>query len=255
MTQSTRPDKVGTTSFYAPPEQIQGTTVVLPPDEARHAARVLRLGPGDEIDVVDGEGGWYRVRLHTADKQRVAGDIIERRRLVGEAEVTLDVGLALLKQPGRYETFLEKAAEIGVTGIIPLVTAHTEKQKFNPRRLHNLSIAAMKQCGRSRRVELSDPRPLKEVLTDDRYELKLICHEETSTDRSLLGTVQRHRGAGRVLVLVGPEGGFSREEVEAARDAGYIPVSLGARRLRAETAAIVAAALVMAAFEQPLGGA
>lgn len=236
-----------TTSFYAPPENIRDQAyVVLPDDEAAHAARVLRKQVGDEITVVDGEGGWYRVRLDQVGKRSVSGVVVEARRGVGEPGYTLRIGLALLKNRNRYETFLEKAVEMGVSEVVPLLTLRTEKGSLKAQRTHNLLVAAMKQCGRSRLVRLAEPTPFKEALAEASSEINLIAHEAVDPAHSLL-RVLAQEPARSYCILIGPEGGFADEEIEAARQAGFIPISLGPRRLRAETAALVAASAVMLA--------
>jgi 16S rRNA (uracil1498-N3)-methyltransferase len=237
-----------TTSFYAPPSAIrEGAYVVLPDDEATHAVRVLRKRPGDEIVVVDGVGGWHRVRLDHADRKSASGPILETRRDVGEPAYTLSIGLALLKNRSRFETFLEKAVELGVREVIPLRTHRTEKGQFKVQRAEQLLIAAMKQCGRSRLVRLAPLQSLAVVLGQDDAELTLIAHEQTAPEESLARVLAAHPAVPSLRVLIGPEGGFRDEEITEAQQAGYMPVSLGLRRLRAETAALVAAATVMTA--------
>lgn len=236
-----------TTSFYAPPENIREQAyVVLPDDEAAHAARVLRKQVGDEIVVVDGEGGWYRVRLDQVGKRNVSGLVVETRREVGEPGYTLRIGLALLKNRNRFETFLEKAVEMGVSEVVPLVTRRTEKASLKAQRTHNLLVAAMKQCGRSRLVHLAEPTTFSEVLAGEASVINLIAHEAVDPAPGLLRVLEQQK-AQSFSILIGPEGGFADEEIEAARQAGFIPVSLGPRRLRAETAALVAASAVMLA--------
>ena len=230
-----------TTNFYAPPSAIRGRRVVLPDEEARHVRSVLRARAGDEIVVVDGEGGWYRVRLDHLAPEQVVGTVQETRRDVGEPEVHVTVGLGLLTKRSRFETFVEKAVELGVGGIVPLHTARTETDTFRAERIRNVMIAALKQCRRSRLPTLTDPRSLSSVLDASTADRRLVCHGETEgapLRRSLDGlTAGEH-----VLVLVGPEGGFTGDEVEAVTDGGGTAVSLGPRRLRAETAGIVAVA-------------
>lgn len=231
-----------TTAFYAPPENIHGQKVRLPDDEAHHAARVLRKQPGDEIVVVDGAGGWYRVRLEQVDRRQVTGSIVAAQREVGEPRYRLRLGLAVLKNRNRFETFLEKAAELGVAEVVPLLTERTEKTGFKLQRAHNILLAAMKQCGRSRLVRLTDPQPLETVLHAAGADLRLLCHEQAETDHAFAEHLRTHRSATSIDVLIGPEGGFTDAEVEAARAAGWSVASLGTRRLRAETAALTAAA-------------
>ncbi len=231
-----------TTAFYTPPENIRGTAVRLPDDEANHAARVLRKKPGDEIVVVDGVGGWYQVRLDHVDRRQVTGQVIATQRNVGEPRYRLRVGLAMLKNRNRFETFLEKAAELGVAEVVPLVTARTEKTGFKRERAHNILLAAMKQCGRSRLVRLAEPQDLETTLADTNAGLRLLCHEHAATDQSFTEHLLAHRNATSIDVLIGPEGGFTDDEVADAGAAGWHIASLGTRRLRAETAAITAAA-------------
>jgi len=241
-----------TTSFYAPPSAFREPDYVeLPEEEAAHAVQVLRKRPGDEIVVVDGDGGWYRVRLDQLDRRKAAGKILERRREVGEPVYELSIGLSLLKSRHRFETFLEKAVELGVGEVLPLLTHRTEQRRFRVERARKILLAAMKQSGRSRLVRLAEPQPLADVLRDNSVApgsgqaLTLIGHERTAPEHSLSLALAGQPSARTIRILIGPEGGFTEEEVAQARQAGYAPVSLGPRRLRAETAALVAASTVM----------
>lgn len=236
-----------TTLFYAPPDCFRGDYVELPNDEAHHAGRVLRRSEGDEIEVVDGEGGWHRVRIDHADGRTVTGHVVETRREVGEPPYVLTVALALVKNRNRYETFLEKAVELGVRRVVPLLSNRTEKTGLKEKRAERILLAGMKQTGRSRCVRLEAPTPFSAFLRDETSDLLLLCHETAPGDNALPGVLAMHPDATRLTVLIGPEGGFTDEEVAAAREAGARVISLGPRRLRAETAAITAAAGVMLA--------
>ena len=236
-----------TTSFYAAPDAFRDGYVVLPSSEARHAARSLRKQEGDGIVVVDGEGGWHHVRLEQVERGKASGRVVETRREVGEPDYELTVGLALLKNKNRFETFLEKAVELGARRIVPLLTRRTEKENLKRPRFERILVAAMKQSGRSRLVDLAPPQPLEQAFKACRAEQALLCHEETSLSQSLLGALRSDLGAASLSVLIGPEGGFTEDEVHRAREAGFQPVSLGKRRLRAETAALTALAGVMLA--------
>lgn len=228
-----------TTNFYAPPSAVRSGRIVLPEDEARHVRSVLRGQEGDEIVVVDGEGGWYRVRLDHLAPQQVLGTILETRHGVGEPDVDVTVGLGVLTKRSRFETFVEKAVELGVRRIVPLRTKHTERDDIRSERLRNVMIAALKQCRRAYLPTLSAPKPLPSVLEEKIAGPRLICHG--SADGNPLSRVLDTREMpDEVLILVGPEGGFAEEEVTRATDAGCIPVTLGRRRLRAETAGIAA---------------
>jgi len=228
-----------TTNFYAPPSAFRGNRVVLPDDETHHARAVLRAEAGDTMTVVDGEGGWHRVRITHCGADQLVGTVTETRRNVGEPAVDVTVGLGLLKKRARFETFAEKAVELGARRLVPLRTARTEPDTLRTDRVRSVMIAALKQCRRSRLPTLASPRSLNDVLDATTAGHRLICHSGTNAP-SLTATVRGGQAVESVLVLVGPEGGFSDDEVAAAQSAGGAVVSLGARRLRAETAGIVA---------------
>ena len=236
-----------TTSFYAPPEAFRGGRVRLPDSEARHAARSLRKQPGEVIAVVDGVGGWHEVELHQVGKRQAEGRVLRTKREVGEPDYDLTIGMALLKNKNRFETFLEKAVELGVRRIVPLQTRRTEKEGIKRGRFERILVAAMKQCRRSRLVELADPRPVEEFLQERRADVGLVCR--ASAEKGIRDVLTNGDAAEKISILIGPEGGFAREEIRAAEDASFQPVSLGRRRLRAETAAIAAACSVMLAHE------
>lgn len=233
-----------TTTFYAPPSSVRGSHVRLPEEEAHHATRVLRKQPGDEIVVVDGEGNWHRVRLMQVDRQGVSGTIMETQREVGEPAYRLTVGLGLLKNQNRFETFLEKAVELGVGRIVPLQTVRTEKESIREQRAENILVAAMKQSGRSRLTKLAEPQSLKAFLQAEAAGRLLVCHERAERSYTLLQALAEGMPE-RLAILVGPEGGFAEDEVESVLAAGGEAVALGPRRLRAETAALVAASVPM----------
>jgi 16S rRNA (uracil1498-N3)-methyltransferase len=235
-----------TTAFYAPPSAFHGDRVVLPEDEARHAAKVLRKGAGDEIVVVDGEGGWHRVQIDHVSKRKVVGTRVGTRRRVGEMGVDVTLSVGLLKNRNRFETLVEKAVELGVRRLQPLRTERTEKESIRRQRIHNLLVAALKQSGRSVLPDVPDPQPLGAVLDSASDDVRLICHEAAGSEGPLLDVLRRTAtpDTASVHVLVGPEGGFTDTEVRTAADAGFVPVSLGPRRLRTETAGMTAAAAV-----------
>jgi 16S rRNA (uracil1498-N3)-methyltransferase len=230
-----------TTTFYAPPDSIRGSHITLPEDEAHHAIRVLRKQAGDEIVVVDGVGGRYQVRLDRVGDRKAMGTVLETHREVGEPTYDLTLGLGLLKNRNRFETFLEKAVELGVTAIVPLQTARTEKLGLKKQRAEKILLAAMKQCGRSRLPELVGPTPFAEALPQPDFDRQFICHERAPASTSLQQALGSMPAGPTLRILVGPEGGFTPGEVAAAEEEGALPVGLGRRRLRAETAAIVAA--------------
>lgn len=237
-----------TTTFYCPPSNIDGPRIALPSDEARHAVQVLRHRAGDDIEVVDGEGGWYRLRLEVAVGDSVSGRVEERRSEVGEPPYALVLGFGVIKNTSRLETLVEKAVELGVRRLVPLETERTERTRLRADRLERIVVAAMKQCGRSRRTQIDPLTALPTFLASSADGVRMICHEATGPEQAMLGRLNDHP-SGSYTIAVGPEGGFSGEELGLAQSHGFLPVHLGARRLRAETAAITAAALLMAYVE------
>jgi 16S rRNA (uracil1498-N3)-methyltransferase len=236
------------TNYYAPPANISGQYLTLPQEEAHHAVRVLRIAPGDEITAVDGEGGWYRAVLEQMGREGAVARIIEKCRDKGEPPYTLVIGLAVLKNPSRFEVFVEKAVELGVSQIIPLLTSRTERQHFKAGRIRKLMVAAMKQCGRSRLPALSELSSLEAVLDQGREQgVSYLCHEASSDALHFDAILPELRANRTFRFLIGPEGGFTEAEVEEAASAGWSRLWLGERRLRAETAAIAVAAGVLTA--------
>ncbi len=233
-----------TTTFYAPIEQIHGDRITLADEEFSHAIRVLRHREGDIIHVVDGLGGWYSVRLDLLMRDEAVGQIVERRRNVGEAAYDLTIAFALLKSPARLETLVEKASELGVRRLIPVQSDRTERAKLRSDRLDRIALAAMKQCGRSRLLEIASVTPFEQVVREVAAGTKLICHERAGPER-ILARVLQDEINDPICIAVGPEGGFTDEELALATSAGFSVASLGPRRLRAETAGIVAATAVM----------
>ncbi len=233
-----------TTCFYAPPDSRRGNVITLDAEETRHAVKALRLRPGDPLVIVDGAGGWFDARLVSADKQGARCEVLGSRRGVGEPLRSVTIGIGMLKQPNRFEWFLEKAAELGVTHITPLVTERSERESFKRTRAEHILVAAMKQCLRSRLIHLGEPTPFAAFVAGGVARRRFICHEREEQTAPFAKLLQDVPASEPITILIGPEGGFSDTEVAGAVDAGFVPVSLGSRRLRAETAAIAAAAAV-----------
>ena len=219
---------------------------MFPDEEARHAFKVLRLSIGDVVTVVDGAGGVFNVRMETVARGKAIGTIESRIESEAESPVRVTVALSLLKHAGRYETFLEKAVELGVHEIVPLQTDRTEKSNFRRQRAESILVSALKQSERAQLPVLRDVTRLKQVL-EEADGCRLIAHEGNGPEDH----IRHHLDAGtkRVTVLVGPEGGFSDREMGMAVAAGWIPVWLGPRRLRAETAAMAVAGFIIMSLE------
>jgi 16S rRNA (uracil1498-N3)-methyltransferase len=238
-----------TTFFYAPPEAFASTTVELPPDEAHHAIRVLRLKPGHQIQVVDGIGGWYNVQIESAGGDSVAGQILQRRMGVGEPPVYIHLAVAGLRSRSRFDLLVEKVTELGVSRISVLNTERSEHFRMERERAHRLMRAAMKQCKRSRLPVLDGPVEVKEFVTSSGPTRKIVCHGDYRS-RSIAESL---RSSYRDVVLaVGPEAGFSDSELQLMISNGFERAGLGSRRLRTETAAIAAVAVTSINYDSNL---
>ena len=233
-----------TTTFFAPLEQISDERLSLSGEEFAHAVRVLRHREGDILHVVDGAGGWYSARLDFVSRDEAICQILERKQDVGESPYQLTIACSPLKSPARLEMLVEKASELGVRRLLPIWSERTERARIRKERLERVALAAMKQCGRSRIIEIEEPISFANLIVDPSFETKLICHEQTSSSR-LISSVINHGTADSVVIAIGPEGGFTDEEIGSAANAGFQVVSLGDRRLRAETAGIVAATAML----------
>jgi 16S rRNA (uracil1498-N3)-methyltransferase len=199
--------------------------------------RALRKQPGDEVEVTDGRGTLFRCRILDED---LSGCTLQVEASVQGPDVQthhLHMAVSPIKNPSRFEWFLEKATEIGVGTITPILCERTEKQHFKPERYQNLLIAAMKQSGRTVLPTLNPPVSLAKFAPLYQTPQRLIAWCGETEKQSLTSALNPGLDT---LILIGPEGDFSPKEVELAIDAGCLPVSLGSARLRTETAAVVA---------------
>lgn len=240
--------------FWVEPGDVQEDRLTLRGEEAHHLVRARRHRVGDCIDAVDGLGSFFETRIVTIDKKEVVCRILSRRDGHGESPVELSLASALVKGQ-RFDFVVEKGVEVGVDGIVPLITSRgvVRPGSENKReRWKRLSRAAVKQCGRSRLPEIHPAAELGAVLDgwrrEERLALMAVPGDRGEGLRSLLGEAE----TGRIGLLVGPEGGFTEKEEELAREKGAGFFSWGERILRADTASIVLAALVLYEAEQAL---
>ena len=232
--------------FLVAPADVQGSTLVLRGEEARHLARVRRHREGEVVEVVDGEGGWYQVRIETLGREEVRGQILDRQQGRGESPVRLTLAAALVKGQ-RFDFLVEKATELGVAALVPMLTERgvvRPGSEHKPARWEHLARAALKQCGRSCLPLIAAPASLDEVVARGVAQGQgvLLAIPAGGGD---LRTCLSGPSAGSLTLLIGPEGGFSPGEVEQARGQGAAVFSWGQRVLRSETAGMVLAALVL----------
>jgi 16S rRNA (uracil1498-N3)-methyltransferase len=218
-------------------------TLVLIGDEAHHATRSLRIKTGEELIATDLTGTCYRCRVESAENEALACFIEEILPDFGEPKRDILLIQGMIAQPSRWEFLLEKATELGVSAIQPVTTEYTERKSFNRERSERILRAAVKQTKRARKPELRELVSLGEALTGaiEQGRKVIILHEAANISQPLsIAEIT----SDPLAIAVGPEGGFSDDEVQRAARAGAGIVSLGPRRLRAETAAIAALAIV-----------
>jgi 16S rRNA (uracil1498-N3)-methyltransferase len=229
--------------FYTLPRLVTPPTLVIDGEEFAHLTHVMRKGINDAIRVTDGSGNLYDAIITEISRRSATCTITAHRVQENEPDREVILGAALLKHGTSFDFMVEKATEIGVHTIIPLMTERTIPRRTKVARWQKLALAAMKQ---SQRCYLPIVRPLTTfqefIRGADTGSLKLIPHEKVSAPSLRHAIPDDVR---RVFIAIGPEGGFTEEEISEALQAGFLSVSLGARRLRAETAAVVAAAEVL----------
>lgn len=229
--------------FYAP--EITLPLYTLTEEESKHCVRVLRLEAGDPITLTDGCGSLYHGRIADAHPKRCTVEIVEQIADFEPLPYSLTMAVAPTKNNDRYEWFLEKATEVGVTSFIPLESEHSERRVFKAERSEKVITAAMKQSLKAYRPRLEPLTAFRELIARPFEGRKLIAHcgepIDTAGKRYLASTLQRGEAA---LILIGPEGDFSPEEVAEAVEAGFEEITLGTQRLRTETAAVVATVMV-----------
>lgn len=243
---------------YVPPERITGNSAfVADRDEQHHLARALRKKPGDAVQFVDGVG-WIYDGVLVRMKPEIEIEIRDRRRDRETELPEVTLAPALLKGT-RLDTVVEKATELGVAAILPIRSARTvaggrpaggpSGQRLE--RWRRIALSAMKQSLRARLPRIEPVTGMEDIVgTASSYDLALIAWEEEGERRLDLAAGLGAK-ARRVLLMIGPEGGFSGEEIAMAREAGMVTVSLGRSRLRSDTAAIAGLALLMAALDAP----
>lgn len=241
--------------FFISPQQVHEQTVTFPKDLCHQILHVLRLKDGDTVKVLDNSGMVYVVRLGIDEERKaVAGTVLNVAASLSEPPVAVELCCGLT-QRDKLEWILQKGTEVGVTAFRPFVSSRTLVQSTDLRekrrsRWEAIIREAAEQSARGRLPRLEDPVPLRAILEDRQPDfLRLIAWEDADPEtESLVRVLHGFTGAG-VQLLVGPEGGLSAEEVQAAQEQGWQVVSLGPRILRMETAAILFPALVLQQLE------
>ncbi len=226
--------------FYHPRLDTSVTQFSFPPEESRHIVKVLRKKEGDVLSITNGKGYLFRAKITVADPKRCTAQVVDSQKTIPPRS-ELHLAVAPTKKVERFQWFLEKATEIGITEVTPILCQHSERKKLSMDRLQRVMQEAMKQSLRTYLPRLNDPVSYEDFLKQEHPGLRFIAHCEKDEKMDLKRRVAADKD---VLILIGPEGDFSRPEIEAAYDRGFLPVSLGEGRLRTETAALVACVTV-----------
>ena len=211
-------------------------------ESSRHIAQVLRMKENEQLLITNGKGQTLTVEIITPHKKKAEVKIIHKEFLP-QRKPKISIAISFIKSASRFEWFLEKAAEIGVSAIISLICKRTEKTHFREERMKTILISAMLQSRQAWLPILHKPVKMNELLQNKEYEQKFIAHC-FEQEKQVLNDFLVDKTSSKII-LIGPEGDFTEEEINAALQQNYIPVSLGETRLRTETAGIVAAALLM----------
>lgn len=228
---------------------FSGNVCRLDEEESVHCVKVMRHREGDEIHVIDGEGTLYTCRLLDASPKAAEAEVLSIEKDWGSHPYRLHMAVCPTKNADRYEWFAEKATELGVDVITPVIGDHSERKVFKTDRLKRILLSASKQSLKGAIPQIEEALPLKELIrsyADDADALKLICccyegEEKRISVNDALTAVDGRQNP-KIVFLIGPEGDFSREEVALALECGFRPVHLGDSRLRTETAALAAVA-------------
>ena len=220
--------------FYAPDIF---TDPVLPEDESQHCVRVLRLKEGDRMTITDGKGFLYTAILENAHPKHCRLNITGQQPQKPLWDFNIHIAVAPTKNIDRMEWFVEKATEIGINTITCLCCHHSERREIKLQRLNKIAVSAMKQSQKTVLPQINEMISFNKFISLDYEGQKMIAH---CTDDLKISIKEAYKPGSNVLILIGPEGDFSNDEINAAISSGYTPITLGESRLRTETAALVA---------------
>lgn len=222
--------------FYTP--DINANSYTLNEEESNHCTKVLRLKHGDRVNLIDGVGGLYTAEIVEATKRAVHLNVIHKQSEFGKRNHYLHIAIAPTKNIDRLEWFLEKATEIGIDEITPIICERSERKIVKEDRLEKIVTSAVKQSLTAYHPKIKAAIGLKDLIKQSEADHKLIAHCIDEEDRKAISeTIKPHQ---KYLILIGPEGDFTPKEIELALQSGFKPVTLGNTRLRTETAGLAA---------------
>ena len=227
--------------FYKEDLNTSSTEVLLDEATSKHIVQVLRMQNGEQLQLTNGKGGLFTVEIIDNNRKRCAVKIIETFDIQRSTN-NITIAISLIKNSSRFDWFLEKATEIGVTEIIPLICERTEKTAFKSERMKSILVSAMLQSQQTWLPVLHEPTKFNQLVQSSTQQQKFIAHCMYDAKRSLSDL--NNESLSSKIILIGPEGDFTADEIELALQNHYNAVSLGETRLRTETAGIVAATLL-----------
>jgi 16S rRNA (uracil1498-N3)-methyltransferase len=219
--------------FYTP--DINNALYTLNEEESKHCIKVLRLQKGDVIYLVDGKGGFFTTHIIDDHPKKCTVEVVESKREFGKRNYYLHIAVAPTKNIERFEWFLEKATEIGIDEITPVICQRSERKEIKPERLNKIIESAMKQSIKAYHPVLNEAVSFKKFVEQKTDATKLIAHCMEG-EKKMISNVK----SANTTILIGPEGDFSEEEFLLAEKSHFIPITLGESRLRTETAALAA---------------
>ena len=234
--------------FYKEPIDDNSASIILDEETSKHIVQVLRMKVGEQLQLTDGKGKLLTVEITDNNKKHCAVQIAETSSIQHPA-TRITIAISLIKNNSRFEWFLEKATEIGVTEIIPLLCSRTEKQNFKYDRMKGILVSAMLQSQQCWLPVLHEPVAFDKLWPSfgtlpklEDYQQKFIAHCVETEKRNLADLV--NESVSSRIILIGPEGDFTPSEIQQSVAHHFIPVALGNTRLRTETAGVVAASLL-----------
>jgi 16S rRNA (uracil1498-N3)-methyltransferase len=232
------------TRIFLSPEDISSDIVTITGDQARHLALVLRLKPSDMVSVLNGTGYEYECRIISAHKKEIRAEVLSKTPYSAESPVSITIVQGISKGE-RMDIAVQKSTELGAIRFIPVTTERTQvKQTQKVERWRKISLAAAQQSGRDKLLDIDEPVSLEEYLSTQVTPSANIILFEEHRDRNLKQILKGLNGVKQITVLIGPEGGFTKDEVAAAEEMGFIRASLGPRILRTETAPITILSII-----------
>jgi 16S rRNA (uracil1498-N3)-methyltransferase len=222
--------------FYTP--DISSNEYVLNEEESKHCTKVLRLGIGAMVYLIDGIGGLYKAEITGEHKKHVSLKVVEAKHEYNKRNHHLHIAIAPTKNIDRLEWFLEKATEIGIDEITPVICDRSERKIVKEDRLYKVITSAVKQSLQAYHPVLNPQISLSTFLKQANDSVKMIAHCLDNEPRQFIAEVTKPKE--HYTILIGPEGDFTGAEIELALQSGYKPLTLGNTRLRTETAALAA---------------